>query len=131
MDVYSTKFHLSSLDKKQSSKTIISPEMADLKACSQSVRKVKFISQLMKCNNLKVKQIIRLGNNVWGTHPFRTAYFGIILQFFQSCISTCNFGLAMAMQYSKFGNVIRNIQNKLGNRALKSDLKSTVIRMLT
>ncbi len=31
------------------------------------------------------------------------------------------------MQYSKFGNVIRNIQNKLGKRALKSDLKSTVI----
>ena len=24
-------------------------------------------------------------------------------------------------QYSKFGNVIRNIQNKLGNRDLKSD----------
>ena len=31
------------------------------------------------------------------------------------------------MQYSKFGNVIRNIQNKLSNRALKSDLKLTII----
>ena len=30
-------------------------------------------------------------------------------------------------QYSKFGNVIRNIKNKLGNRSLKSDLKSTVM----
>ena len=29
-------------------------------------------------------------------------------------------------QYSKFGNVIRNIQNKLGKRSLESDLKSTV-----
>ena len=34
--------------------------------------------------------------------------------------------LQVLTQYSKFGNVIRNIQNKLGNRALKSDLKSTV-----
>ena len=34
---------------------------------------------------------------------------------------------ANSTQYSKFGNVIRNIQNKLGNWALKSDLKSTVM----
>ena len=40
--------------------------------------------------------------------------------------ATCKFSLASCTQYSKFGNVIRNIQNKLCNRALKSDLKSTV-----
>ncbi len=34
--------------------------------------------------------------------------------------------LQVLRQYSKFGDVIRNIQNKLGKRALKSDLKSTV-----
>ena len=34
------------------------------------------------------------------------------------------------MQYSKFGNVIRNIQNNLGNRALKIDLRSTVTVMI-
>ncbi len=41
--------------------------------------------------------------------------------------ATCKFGFANSTQYSKFGNVIRNIQNKLGNRVLKSDLKSIVI----
>ena len=30
------------------------------------------------------------------------------------------------MQCFKFGDLIRNIQNKLGNRTFKSDLKSTV-----
>ena len=53
-----------------------------------------------------------------------------VLQYFSSVLHspTCKFGVANCAQYSKFGNVIRNIQNKLGNRALKSDLKSTVIR---
>ncbi len=55
-------------------------------------------------------------------------YFGSVLQYFSSVLhsATCKFGFANSTQYSKFGNVIRNIQNKLGNRALKSDLKSTV-----
>ena len=34
--------------------------------------------------------------------------------------------LQVPTQYSNFVNVIKYIQNKLGNRALKSDLKSTV-----
>ena len=34
--------------------------------------------------------------------------------------------LNVPTQHSKFGNAIRNDQNKLGNCALKSDLKSTV-----
>ena len=34
------------------------------------------------------------------------------------------------MQYSEFGRVIRNNQNRVGNRVFKSDLKSTVIRQL-
>ena len=38
--------------------------------------------------------------------------------------------LKVPMQYSEFGKVIRSNQNKLGNRVLKSDLKSTVIRQL-
>ncbi len=43
-----------------------------------------------------------------------------------------NFALQVLTQYSKlFGNVIRNIQNKLGKRALKSDLKSTVTQRST
>ena len=53
-------------------------------------------------------------------------YFGSVLRYF----GTCKFGFANSTQYSKFGNVIRNIQNKLGNRALKSDLKLTVIHLL-
>ena len=60
-------------------------------------------------------------------------YFGSVLQYFSSALryfihQHANLALhANSTQYSKFGNVIRNIQNKLGNRALKSDLKSTVI----
>ncbi len=56
-------------------------------------------------------------------------YFGSVLQYFSSVLRyfihapTCKFGFANSTQYSKFGNVIRNIQNKLGKRALKSDLK--------
>ncbi len=38
---------------------------------------------------------------------------------------------ALHVPNSKFGNVIRNIQNKLGKRALKSDLKSTVYKPVT
>ena len=60
-------------------------------------------------------------------------YFSSVLQYFSSVLElgtsvlNANFALHILMQYSKFGNVIRNIQNKLGNRALKSDLKSTVM----
>ena len=55
-------------------------------------------------------------------------YFGSVLQYFSSVLhsATCKFGFANSTQYFKVGNVIRNIQNKLGNWALKSDLKSTV-----
>ena len=62
-------------------------------------------------------------------------YFGsaLELQYFSSVLHSpiCKFGFANSTQYSKFGIVIRNIQNKLGNRALKSDLKSTVMLPLT
>ncbi len=56
-------------------------------------------------------------------------YFSSVLQLGTSVLNspTCKFGFATSHAYSKFGNVIRNIQNKLGKRALKSDLKSTVI----
>ena len=37
--------------------------------------------------------------------------------------------LQVPTQYSNFGDVIRNIQNKLGNRDLKSNLKWTVIAL--
>ncbi len=51
-------------------------------------------------------------------------YFSSVLQYF----SSANFALQVLTRYSKFDNVIRNIQNKLGKRALKSDQKlSTVI----
>ena len=53
-------------------------------------------------------------------------YFGSVLQYFSSVLRYFIQHHANSTQYSKFGNVIRNIQNKLGNRALKSDLKSTV-----
>ncbi len=51
-------------------------------------------------------------------------YFGWVLQYLIH--QHANFALQVLTQYSKFDNVIRNIQNKLGKRALKSDLKSTV-----
>ena len=38
--------------------------------------------------------------------------------------------LQVPTQYSNFSNVITDIQNKLGNRALKSVLKSTVTKTL-
>ena len=58
-------------------------------------------------------------------------YFSSVLQYFSWVLQYlihqhANFALHVLTQYSKFGNVIRNIQNKLGKRALKSDLKSTV-----
>ncbi len=58
-------------------------------------------------------------------------YFSSVLQYFSwvlqySIHQHANLALQVLSQYSKFGNVIRNIQNKLGKRALKSDLKSTV-----
>ena len=58
-------------------------------------------------------------------------YFSSVLQYFSWVLQYlihqhANFALQVLAQYSKFGNVIRNIQNKLGKRALKSDLKSTV-----
>ena len=48
-------------------------------------------------------------------------YFGWVLQYLIH--QHANFALQVLTQYSKFGNVIRNIQNKLGKRALKSDPK--------
>ncbi len=60
-------------------------------------------------------------------------YFSSVLQYFSWVLQYlihqhANFALHVLTQYSKFGNVIRNIQNKLGKSALKSDLKSTVSR---
>ncbi len=60
-------------------------------------------------------------------------YFSSVLQYFSWVLQYlihqhANFALQALTQYSKFGNVIRNIQNKLGKRAVKSDLKSTVTR---
>ena len=59
-------------------------------------------------------------------------YFSTLVQYFSTLVAmgtsvlnspTCKFRFADVLtQYSKFGNVIRNIQNKLGKRALKSDL---------
>ncbi len=62
-------------------------------------------------------------------------FFSSILQYFSWVLQYlihqhANFALHALTQYSKFGNVIRNIQNELGKRALKSDLKSTVITNL-
>ena len=51
-------------------------------------------------------------------------YFSWVLQYLIH--QHANFAFQVLTQYSKFGNEIRNIQNKLGKRALKSDLKSTV-----
>ncbi len=51
-------------------------------------------------------------------------YFSWVLQYLIH--QHANFALPVLTQYSKCGNVIRNIQNKLGKRALKSDLKPTV-----
>ena len=51
-------------------------------------------------------------------------YFSWVLQYLIH--QHANFALHVLTQYSKFGNVYRNIQDKLGKRALKSDLKSTV-----
>ena len=58
-------------------------------------------------------------------------YFSSVLQYFSSVLQCSihqlvKLALNLPTQYSKFGNVIRNNQNKLGNCALKSDLKSTV-----
>ncbi len=64
-------------------------------------------------------------------------YFSTLVRYFSTLVwelqylihqhhQHANFALHVLTQYSKFGNVIRNIQNKLGKRALKSDLKSTV-----
>ena len=66
-------------------------------------------------------------------------YFSSVLQYFSSVLQYfswillylihqhANFALHVLTQCSKsVGNVIRNIQNKLGKRVLKSDLKSTV-----
>ncbi len=58
-------------------------------------------------------------------------YFSTLVQYFSWVLQYlihqhANLTLQVLMQYSKFGNVIRNIQNKLGKRTLKSDLKSTV-----
>ena len=66
-------------------------------------------------------------------------YFSTLVQYFSTLVGYfswvlqylihqhANFALQV-LTHSKFGNVIRNIQNKLGKRALKSDLKSTVTR---
>ena len=53
-----------------------------------------------------------------------------VLQFRTSVLNspTCKFGFASSTQYSKFGNVIQNIQNKLGHHPLKCDLKLTLRR---
>ena len=61
-------------------------------------------------------------------------YFGSVLQYFSSVLryfihQHANLALQIPHNIPNLhGNVIRNIQNKLGNRALKSDLKSTVTR---
>ncbi len=57
-------------------------------------------------------------------------YFSSVLQYSSWVLQYlihqhANFALHALTQYSKFGNIISNIQNKLGKRAMKSDLKST------
>ena len=51
-------------------------------------------------------------------------YFSSVLRYFSKQLVSLAF--QVPTQYSNFGSVIRNIQNKLVNRTLKSDLKSIV-----
>ena len=57
--------------------------------------------------------------------------FSALVQYFGSALwylskQLVKLALSVPTQYSNFGNVIGNIQGKLGNHALKSDLKFTV-----
>ena len=66
--------------------------------------------------------LVRANNKKWCI-PSIQKLFSWVLQYLIH--QHANFALHVLTQYSKFDNVIRNIQNKLGKRALKSDLKST------
>ena len=69
--------------------------------------------------------IASIANIIQYLIQYLVRYFSRVLQYLIH--QHANFALHVLTQYSKFGNVIRNIQNKLGKRALKSDLKSTVM----
>ena len=53
--------------------------------------------------------------------PPAPEYFGTLVK------ATCEVHLQVPTQYTKYGNVIEKVQNKFGNRALKNDLKLTLI----
>ncbi len=79
-----------------------------------------------------IQYLIQYFSSVLQYYSSVLQYFSSVLQYFSWVLQYlihqhANSALQVLTQYSKFGNVIRNIQNKLGKRALKSDLKSTVI----
>ncbi len=65
---------------------------------------------------MRVQQTIQHNSVFWYFNSVLSSvlqYFSWVLQYLIH--QHANLALQILMQYSKFGNVIRNIQNKLGN----------------